>query len=186
MKKFFKIGCLGFIGLIVLGVIGSMLASNDKKADTADSKPATATAQKEAKNEVKLAGIGDELKIGDVVFKVNKVSTKNEIKEGQFLSYKPSSDGSVFLVVNATLKNEGKQMITTDSSFFQLKKGEITYAPTTMISVSNKIFMYDGINPGLSQTGNVVFEIPEDLNDFELNVQTGFWGTEQGRISIKY
>ncbi|GAS84168.1 DUF4352 domain-containing protein [Paenibacillus amylolyticus] len=185
MKKFFKIGCLGFIGLIVLGVIGSMLSSNDKTADTAASKPAS-TAQKETKEEVKLAGIGDELKVGDVVFKVNKVSTKNEIKEGQILSYKPSSDGSVFLVVNATLKNEGKQMITTDSSFFQLKKGEVTYAPTTMISVSNKIFMYDGINPGLSQTGNVVFEIPEDLNDFELSVQTGFWGTEQGQIKINY
>ncbi|MEO2207942.1 DUF4352 domain-containing protein [Paenibacillus pabuli] len=185
MKKFFKIGCLGFIGLIVLGVIGSMLSSNDKTTDTAASKPASTT-QKEAKEEVKVAGIGDELKVGDVVFKVNKVSTKNEIKEGQILSYKPSSDGSIFLVINATLKNEGKQMITTDSSFFQLKKGEVTYAPTSMISVSNKIFMYDGINPGLSQTGNVVFEIPEDLNDFELNVQTGFWGTEQGQIQIKY
>lgn len=69
---------------------------------------------------------------------------------------------------------------------FPIEKGEVTYAPTTMISVSNKIFMYDGINPGLSQTGNVVFEIPEDLNDFELSVQTGFWGTEQGQIKINY
>ncbi|WP_025691232.1 DUF4352 domain-containing protein [Paenibacillus zanthoxyli] len=193
MKKIFKIGCLGFIALIVLGVIITMFSpKEDKKTATSTTNPsAVATdstkekAENTAKEEKKLASIGEELKVGDVVFKVNKMSTAKKIEDGQFLSYSPESEGSVFLIVNVTVKNTGNEMITTDSSYFQLMKGEIKYTPSTLISTSDKFFMYDGINPGLSQTGNVVFEIPENLNDFVLNVQTGFWGTEQGQIELK-
>ncbi|MNI28684.1 Telomeric repeat-binding factor 2 [compost metagenome] len=91
----------------------------------------------------------------------------------------------MFLVVNVTVKNVGKEMITTDSSFFQLLKGEVEYNPSTLITTKGDYFLYEGINPGLAQTGNVVFEIPEDMKDFVLNVQTGFWGTEQGQIELK-
>ncbi|MEK5420087.1 DUF4352 domain-containing protein [Paenibacillus sp. FSL L8-0708] len=54
-----------------------------------------------------------------------------------------------------------------------------------LITTSGDYFLYEGINPGLAQTDNVVFEIPEDMTGFLLNVQTGFWGTEQGQIELK-
>lgn len=57
-------------------------------------------------------------------------------------------------------------MITTDSSYFQLLKDEVTYNPSTLITTSGDYFLYEGINPGLAQTGNVVFEIPEDMTGF--------------------
>lgn len=190
MKKFFKLGCLGFIALIVLViVIGYMGSDKDSSSNTTEksSTSAKSTEKKGAskKEEKTLAKKGEELQVGDVVFKVNKVNTTKKIKDGDFLSYEPDSDGSVFLVVNVTVKNAGKEMITTDSSYFQLLKDEISYNPSTLITTSGDYFLYDGINPGLSQTGNVVFEIPEDMSGFILNVQTGFWGTEQGQIELK-
>lgn len=125
------------------------------------------------------------MQVGDVVFKVNKVTTTKEIKDGEFYSYKLDAEGSIFLVVNVTVKNAGKEMITTDTSFFQLLKDEISYNPSTLLTTSGDYFLYEGINPGLAQTGNVVFEIPEDMTRFILNVQTGYWGTEQGQIELK-
>ncbi|MBT2289292.1 DUF4352 domain-containing protein [Paenibacillus albidus] len=190
MKKFFKMGCMGFIVLIVLIIIIGIFNSNgDDKSSTANnSKNSADTVEKKdaSKEEVKkLTKKGEELQVGDVVFKVNKVTTTKEIKDGDFFSYSPDADGSVFLVVNVTVKNAGKEMITTDSSFFQLLKGEVQYNPSTLITTTGDYFLYEGINPGLSQTGNVVFEVPEDMKDFVLNVQTGFWGTEQGQIELK-
>ncbi|MEK3946089.1 DUF4352 domain-containing protein [Paenibacillus sp. FSL R7-0048] len=190
MKKIFKIGCLGFIALIVLIIVIGIFAkdkdsSNDttsKSNTTANSVETKGTSKEDAK---KLAKKGEELQVGDVVFKVNKVTTTKEIKDGNYLSYSPSADGSIFLVVNVTVKNAGKKMITTDSSYFQLLKDEVTYNPSTLITTSGDYFLYEGINPGLAQTGNVVFEIPEDMTGFLLNVQTGFWGTEQGQIELK-
>jgi hypothetical protein len=189
LKKFFKIGCLGFVALMVLGLIFNIIFKDKGNSDNTTVKSA-ATNSAETKGtskeeEKKLAKIGDELSVGDVVFTVNKVSTTKEIKDGDFISYSPSSQGSVFLVVNVTIKNAGNKMITTSSSFFQLLKGDVTYAPSTLITTSGDYFTYKGINPGLAQTGNVVFEIPEDMTDFTLNVQTGFWGTEQGQIELK-
>ncbi|ASA24736.1 DUF4352 domain-containing protein [Paenibacillus donghaensis] len=191
MKKLFKMGCLGFIALIALVIIINIVSTDDddttNKAPTQDSSASNSNTKSEDKKteEKKLAAIGEELKVGDVVFKVNKISTTKKIKDGEYLSYSPSSEGSVFLVVNATVKNAGNEMITTDSSFFGLSKGDVKYTPTTLITTSGDYFLYEGINPGLAQTGNVVFEIPEDMKDFILNVQTGYWGTEQGQIELK-
>ncbi|KWX79459.1 hypothetical protein AMQ84_07010 [Paenibacillus riograndensis] len=189
MKKFFKMGCLGFIVLVAIIIIIGIFASNgdDKSNNANNSTNSAGTVEKKdaAKEKAKkLKKKGEELQVGDVVFKVNKVTTTKEIKDN-FLSYSPSADGSVFLVVNVTVKNVGKEMITTDSSFFQLLKGEVEYNPSTLITTKGDYFLYEGINPGLAQTGNVVFEIPEDMKDFVLNVQTGFWGTEQGQIELK-
>jgi len=120
------------------------------------------------------------------VFTVNEISTTNEIKDASgYLSYKPESEGAEFLVVNVTVKNDGKESITTDSSFFKLNKGDVVYSPTTIITTDSKFFLFDGINPGLAKTGNVLFEIPEASLDLSLTVQTGFWGTETGVIDLK-
>lgn len=168
---------------------------NNKAEDKAKEEKAKKEAEEKAKKEAdenakaeaeknRLRKMGETLQVGDVVFKVNKVKRVNEIKDGQFLKYEPDTDGSIFFVVNVTVKNAGKAAIKTDSSFFALNKGEITYSPTTLITSSKEFFLYDGINPGLSKTGNVVFEVPAEEAGFILNVQTGFWGTEQGQIDL--
>ena len=190
MKKFFKIGCLGFIVLIVIIVIVAIVSSggDDKEttATTTDASPGSKAESTPVKKAEKvLKKMGEELQVGDVVFKVNKISTTKKITDGEYLSYSPDSDGSVFLVVNVTIKNAGNELITTDSSFFELRQGERKYTPSTLITTSKEFFLYEGINPGLSQTGSVAFEIPENEKDFILNVQTGFFGTEQGQIQLQ-
>ncbi|OXM15573.1 DUF4352 domain-containing protein [Paenibacillus herberti] len=192
MKKVFKLGCLGFVGLLLLVIVVSVISSNnDKPATTTENtesgtstEAVSSPAKEEVEEKPQLAKIGEELQVGDVVFKVNKIKTTKEIKNGEYFSFSPDSEGSVYLVVNVTVSNKGKETISTDSSFFKLLKDDIEYSPTTLLGAEG-FFLYDGINPGLAQTGNVAFEIPETLKDYTLNVQTGFWGTEQGQITLK-
>lgn len=188
MFKTLKIGCLGIIMLfVVLIIIGIIAGSNDstttKKTPVSGEVETGATKDKKKEKNYK---IGDSVRVGDVVFKVNKVSTTNKITAGDgFMTYKPEAEGSEFLIVSLSVKNAGKKMITTDSSYFQIIKDGAQYSPSTVIVSDDKFFLYDGINPGLTQKGNILFEIPKDLKGLKLNVQTGFWGTETEVINLK-
>lgn len=192
MKKVFKFGCLGIIGVIVLLLIIGMLATKD-----APKTPATSTPQEQGKGETEgdkaeekaeeKAKIGDELQVGKVTFKVNGIEEVNQITAGKgMFKYTPDSEGAVFLIVNITVKNDDTSMIQTDSSFFKLNAASgAQYSPSTILVADDKFFTFEGINPGLALTGNVVFEVPSGLTDIDLRVQTGLWGTENGLINLK-
>ncbi|EKN67498.1 DUF4352 domain-containing protein [Schinkia azotoformans] len=195
MKKFLKLGCGGLIGVIVLIiVIGALFGDDSKKTTNVEKEAveATATKSNEGKKEestteeAKKASIGEELTIGKAVFKVNSMEETNKITAGNgMFKYTPDSEGAVFLIVNVTVKNNGTEMIQTDSSFFKLKATSgATYSPSSIIVADGKFFTFEGINPGLALTGNVVFEVPASLTGLDLQVQTGFWGTETGIINL--
>ncbi|MBD8522504.1 DUF4352 domain-containing protein [Lysinibacillus fusiformis] len=193
MKKFLKIGCGGFIALFILLIIIGMFVGDDNKETTDKEKePVTASTNTDSKNDKSDAGkdkkvsIGEELSVGKVIFKVNSINEVNEISAANgYMKYKPDAEGAVFLNVNVTVKNSGTEMIQTDSSFFKLKAANgASYSPSTIIVADDKYFTFEGINPGLALTGNVLFEVPTGLTGLDLQVQTGFWGTETGIIKL--
>jgi hypothetical protein len=121
--------------------------------------------------------------LGDVLFRVEEVSTQKSISDG-FANY--TADGT-FLIVTVSLKNIGNESITTDSSFFEINFGEKRYSPSSLVTINGQ-FMYDGLNPDIQKSGRLFFDVPEEVansKDITLNVQTGFWGTEQGEIHLK-
>ncbi|WP_193767144.1 DUF4352 domain-containing protein [Lysinibacillus parviboronicapiens] len=192
MKKFFKFGCGGLIALfILLVIIGSLLGDDNQGTKDKEKEPVTTTNADSNKDvqenkEDNNVSIGEELKVGKVTFKANSIAEVNEISAANgYMKYTPDADGAVFLNVNVTVKNDGSEMIQTDSSFFKLKASNgASYAPSTIIVADDKYFVFEGINPGLALTGNVVFEVPAGLTDLDLQVQTGFWGTETGVINL--
>lgn len=183
MKKFFKIGCLGFIALFVLLIIIGALIGDDVKENTNKVKSNDSI---ETTAEVENIKIGDELSVGKVVFKVNSIEETNEITAGNgMIKYSPDAEGATFFIVNVTVKNDDTEMIQTDSSFFKLiAENDAKYSPSMILVADDKFFVYEGINPGLALTGNVVFEVPSSLTGLDLQVQTGFWGTESGIINL--
>lgn len=191
MKKFFKIGCGGIIALIVLIFIISaiiVIVGNDATDETATSKPKETTTQDETPEteETKIIGIGETLEIKKISFTVNSIEETQQITAGNgMMKYSPDAEGAVYLIANVTVKNDGTEMIQTDSSFFKLiAENGATYSPSTILVADDKFFTFEGINPGLALTGNVVFEMPSGLTGLTLQVQTGFWGTETGKIKL--
>jgi len=192
MKKFFKFGCGGLIAFfILLVIIGSLLGDDnpdtkDKAKEQVTTTSADSNKDVQENKEDNNVSIGQELKVGKVIFKVNSIAEVNEISAANgYMKYTPDADGAVFLNVNVTVKNNSTEMIQTDSGFFKLKtKDGVTYSPSTIVVSDDKYFLYEGINPGLALTGNVVFEVPAGLTGLDLQVQTGFWGTETGVINL--
>ena len=195
MKKFFKIGCGGLLALIILGAIigalgGEDTSNKDDNTETAQqetSEPATEEKTKET------VGIGTPLEVGDAIFTLNGVELADQVGP----SVLPTKASGKYIVLNVTYRNNGNEAVTIDSSFFKLKRGDKTYEADSAASMSanqgengaiqNSFFLQE-VNPDMEISGRVVFDVaPEvaEATDLQLQVQTGFWGTETGIINLQ-
>lgn len=205
LKKIMKIGCGSIIGLFVLLIIIGMLVGGEETAeqDNTPETPNAETAQtdtssestetkEEPKEEAPAAiGIGQVLEVGDAAFTVNNVRTDSKVGN-QYLN---STAQGVYLIANVTYQNNGNEATMVDTSFFRLKFGDKTYDADSTASLyanskddGSSTFFAENVNPDLSVTGEVVFDVTQEVasaQGLQLQVQTGFWGTETGLINIQ-
>ena len=177
------------IAMTIIGFIfGDKSDSHEKKTENATKTVSNTLSNQQSKNvttptEVKEIGIKEVLRVGDVLFRVEEVSSQKSISDG-FARY--TADGT-FLIVVVSLKNIGNQPISTDSSFFEIHLGDKRYSPSSLLTIDGQ-FIYDGLNPDIQKSGRIFFDVPEEVansKDLRLNVQSGFWGTEQGEIYVR-
>ena len=96
----------------------------------------------------------------------------------------------IYLIVNVTVKNTGKKSITVTDDFFKLLKGDTEYATdgaAGLYANEEAKFFLSELNPENSITGNVVFDLSNETanaSGLQLQVQTGIWGTQKGKISL--
>lgn len=192
-----------WVWLLVVVIIGAALSGGEDEqtvadggnevaqeaADTPEDQPEEET---EPSDEVVEAGIGMPAKIADVSFTVNSVEETKEISSGNEFIENAITEGK-YVILEVTVKNEKKEALTINSSYFSLETVDgVIYEPNTdgkvmMAMMDEDDFFLQQVNPGLSKTGKVVFEVGEDLdlNTAILKGQTGFWGTETVEISLK-
>ncbi|WP_077735660.1 DUF4352 domain-containing protein [Bacillus sonorensis] len=167
-------------------------SSEEKTSDTKQTEKKEEK-KEEAKKEESNPKIGDNVKVGDMNYKITKKSTADQVGPSAL----PTKASGKFLVLDVTLKNNGNEKVTVDASFFKLKRGEKTYEADSAASMSanqgengnidNSFFM-QSLNPDSEISGKVVFDVaPEVVNakDLQVQVQTGAWGTETGTIDLK-
>ena len=188
MKKFFKFGCLGFIVLVALIVIIAVASGGNDDSKTSDS-----SGDKKQETKKSNYAMGQEVKVGDMNYTVNDKSTADQVGPSSL----PEKASQKFLVVDVKVKNNGKEAVMVDSSFFKLKRGGKTYEADDVASLSanqgedgniTNSFMAQDLNPDSEMSGKVVFDLaPEvaEATDLQLQVQTGAFGTETELINLK-
>ena len=211
-KPFYKKWWVWVLAIIIIGNIVNgggeeETASRDTKAETASTEPAKteepkaeepakkeeAKKEEPKKEEVKAFGIGEKATIADVGFTLNGVEETNEINSGNEFIPNATTEGK-FIIADVSVENGQKEALTINSSFFKIKTtDEVEYEATTdgevIMAMGDNMgdFFLEQINPGLSKSGKVVFEVPADLDLTKavLYCQTGFWGTETIEIKLK-
>ncbi|WP_437389017.1 DUF4352 domain-containing protein [Priestia filamentosa] len=191
MKKFFKMGCLGFIALIVLIIIIGVAMGGNDSSDKASS---TSSDKQTTKDESKKSyGVGDTVEVGDMVYTVNGKEITSQVGPAVL----PTEAKGKFLVVDLKVKNNGDKAVTVDSSFFKLKHGDKTFDADSAASMSanqgedgniKNSFFLEQLNPDLEMGGKVVFDLsPEtvEASDLQLQVQTGAFGTQTEVINLQ-
>jgi len=194
-KPFYKRWWVWLLALIIIGVATSggedTAEPTTTEPKTETSTPDTAkkkeeeTKKEEPKEEV--VGIGKPVKVGDVTFTVHSTSTAKKIGD-QYMSQEAQG---TYLIADVSVKNEGKKQLTLTNSFFKLKSNDAEYeADSTAdmyINDADSMFLIQQINPGNTAKGKIAFDVNDGViadKNLVMNVQTGFWGTEQGVIKI--
>ncbi|KAF0207116.1 MAG: DUF4352 domain-containing protein [Actinomycetota bacterium] len=187
-KPFYKKVWFWILAILVLSVIASSGGGGTKSTDTAktpassESTSTTSAEKPAAAPAEKIAKIGDALKVGDLVFTVVDAKATKQLKSP--LGNKTGN----WMVVTVTVKNESKEAVTIDSSYFKLLEGDGTAYETDSDNImyldAEQSFFLEKINPKLEKQGKVLFAIPEGVKDLKLQVQTGLFGTETGEISL--
>ena len=203
MKKLGKFVLYFFGVIIVLGIVGSIVGGGEEAADSTPSNdPVTETntevksekapEKKEEKPETKAYAIGEMVEVGNLGYKVLNVKSTNEIKsDNQFIE--SAKTNGQFVIIEIEAFNNDTEARMVDSNMFKVKDGQgREFDPTNDVDISMLIessmdFFLQDINPGLSKTGTLVFELPADATSYTLQVSSGFgWaGGEYADIKLK-
>lgn len=181
---------------IIWAVVGALIViGNLNKDDSTATKTASAPVVAEQKKEVKAETKKEEPKASptatpapvelskegvssDVKIKVVSTETKAELGDNPILKAKALG---VFKVIELTVANNQKDAITLDSNSFKLiddqnrefssstEAEHVAFGP-------DQIILLKKLNPGLSLTGLLAFDVPKDAKGFYLQAQGGMLG----------
>ena len=102
-----------------------------------------------------------------------------------YLTYSPEGESNEFLILNVTIKNISKEMISLDSSSFQLLDGDVQYSPT-MIVIKDGL-NYDNVNPGVQIKKRIFFDIPENIakkENLKLKLGSSFFSNTGNDVEV--
>jgi len=159
--------------LAIMGGIGSALGGGDK------SKATQAPVASSAAVELSKEGISSDVKIV-----VTGFNSKDSIGDNQFSVAKAQG---VFKILSISLTNNQKDAITIDSNSFKLvddqgrefsDSNEAQMAMMSSVNIKVDNFFLKKINPGITVTGAVVFDVPKDAKGFKLKARGGVTGKE--------
>ncbi|WHY95010.1 DUF4352 domain-containing protein [Neobacillus cucumis] len=176
---FFMKALIGIAALIVISIIASTGGGDDsaKPASTTTTKSSASPAKKEAPKPLSKEGVSSDVKI-----KVTGLETKQQVGN-EFSNTKAQG---IFKIVSVEITNNQKDAITVDANSFKLEdsKGrEFTYSTdgqTDLGIADDSIadFFLKQLNPGLTQKGKIVFDVPSDAKGLKLKATGGMTGEE--------
>lgn len=189
MKNVLKWVGIAFVVLILIGVVTGK-DDETKKTNTANDQATTTVTASESSDEVtesdkKDYKIGDVVKVGNLEYTVNEVSNAKQVGN-EFLNEKASG---VFLLVNITVKNNDKEAKTIDTSMFTLVESDGTQYDANATAAAyiegNDDFFLANVNPKLSKTGYVIFDVPTVDSSYALKASGGFLSSDEELINLK-
>lgn len=111
--------------------------------------------------------IGESVKVGILEYKVEEVLDAKEV-ENMVLS---EEDNNAFLAIKVTVANLDKESTTIDSSMFKLIESDGTVYD---VYTTSELDIVNRINPKLSKTGYIIFDVPSLESEYSLKVSSGF------------
>nr|WP_275431652.1 DUF4352 domain-containing protein [Salinicoccus roseus] len=160
--------------------------STEEETEEATEESTEEVVEEEEADEV--VGVGEALTVDGIDFTVNEWYQAESV--GSDFMAEEAND--TYIVMDVSVVNNGNEAITVDSSYFKIVDGERTYEPDSMASsAANEddlgLFLEE-INPGSSRNAFVVFDVTQEVVDSsekQVQVQSGFWGTETGLINLQ-
>lgn len=166
MKKLLKWGGIALLVIIVIAVISSAGKSGTDQSSNSGSD--TNTASNNQSNEQKTYGLNEVVQDGDLAFTVTGVETAKTLGN-QFT--KKDAQGT-FYIVTLKIENKGNKTATFDSSMAKVTDDQgrefersIEGQTAKGMAQGNVDLFLQQIQPSLSVTGDLVFDLPADMQN---------------------
>ncbi|WP_251028048.1 MULTISPECIES: DUF4352 domain-containing protein [unclassified Bacillus (in: firmicutes)] len=174
---FFMKALIGIAALIVISIIASMGGGDDSAKPASSTPSSSAPEKKEAAKPLSNEGVSSDVKI-----KVSGSETKQQVGN----EFSKTKAQGIFKIVSVEITNNQKDAITLDTNSFKLvdsKDREFTYSTDGQTDLgiaedSVADFFLKQLNPGLTQKGKIVFDVPADAKGFKLKATGGMTGEE--------
>lgn len=129
------------------------------------------------------AAVGDNLSLKGTTYRVTKAETASSVG-GQYTGAKANG---IFVIVDLTLTNEEDEPATIVEDNLRLIGGngdQYTTSDDAILAFPNQTLLLEEIQPGVSEDGKLVFDIPQDaVNGAKLQVEDLFSGST-GEIDL--
>lgn len=154
-------------GIIVLIVIGMVSSSGNKGGSNNGTSNSSGTA-KTQESKAQVYGLNQEVVDKDLSFTITNVTKQKNVGN----SYTKKTAQGMFYIVTVQIKNNGDKTTTFDSSMAvmtdsQNRQFERSIEGQTVLGMekgSVDLFLQQ-VQPGLSVTGKIIFDVPEDIAD---------------------
>lgn len=185
MNKKWLFGCGGCLVVFILlallfGACAMFIGGGDDNTSSNGS-------SKQSSNKTKEFKIGDTAKNGDIEVTVNSVKTANQVGPSAL----PTTAKDTFVVADVTIKNNGNEALTIDSTMFKLLNGEKTANADGGASTSanqsedgtiTNSFFLEQVNPDSTTQGKVVFDVSQEFansNDKKMEITSKLFSTNK-------
>lgn len=196
-KPFYKKWWVWVIAIIIVGVANSGGGEDtetagsepEKTAETTSEVQATDTKEEKPKEDAKQQfTVGQDVTVGKFVYKVNSIEEVTTLSS--ILGDKTTT--GKFAVIDLSVTNIDKKARMADTNMFKIKTADGTEYEADLeldmyVNEGDTGFFLQDINPNLSKTGKVVFELPTTATEYNLEVSSGFgWsGGDYEQIKVK-
>jgi hypothetical protein len=158
-----------------IGGSGSDDSSKDSKSSSSEvSKVESTKSSEESSSEEKSSskassekqsyGIGQDVAVGKLTYKVNSVTTDTNVGGEYGLNAK-----GVFMIVNISITNNDTKAASISDGSLKIKSNGAEYKADSSAGVyandAGNSAMFSDLNPGTTQTTNIVFDVPQTVVD---------------------
>jgi hypothetical protein len=169
MKKILKWIGIIFLVLIVIGVLSGNKGGSTKSGTT------------QTTSEVaKIAGLNETVQDGDLAFTVTSVEKVKTLGN----QYSKKTAQGMYYVIAMKVENKGKKTATFDSSMAKVKDAEgrefersIDGQTAKSMSEGKTDMFLQQIQPSLSVSGDLVFDLPEGMKSPTILLKGSFIGS---------
>lgn len=150
-----------------IGGSGSDDSSKDSKSSSSSSEVSqveSAKSSESSSSEKATYGIGQDVAVGKLTYKVNSVTTDTNVG-GQF----GVNAKGVFMIVNISITNNDTKTASISDGSLKIKSNGAEYKADSSAGIyandAGNSAAFSDLNPGTTQTTNIVFDVPQTVVD---------------------
>jgi len=186
-----------FIGFVIVGMTANTDTTIDNSqanvnnkintpAETQDSNQKIQQETKAPKPQVYYPG--DRVEVGNFAYTVNSYYTTDKIGRDLMGTFMGEKADGIFLVVDVTIENIGKESKTIWASNIKVvddQKRTFEHDTAAEFYLENdQKFIFEQLQPGLPKTGKIVFDVPKDIRGVLQISADSMWSDEVKYISL--